>query len=279
MVNFQEPYLLNTRVALGLSGFYFDRRYFEWNEGRLGGRVSLGYQFGPDLSGNLAFRGAKVNINNPIAPTPLELTEVVGDNTLYGFSGQLTHDTRDSAFLATSGHLIEASCEQVVGTWVYTRGEVDIRKYFLLHERADGSGRHVLGLSTRMGITSGGTPIYDHYFIGGFSTLRGFNFREASPRSGGILVGGEFLLLARAQYMFPITADDMLHAVAFCDTGTVEPTIDNWTDRYRVSPGVGLRITVPAMGPAPIALDFAFPVVTNPGDHEEMFSFFVGFNH
>jgi hypothetical protein len=31
------------------------------------------------------------------------------------------------------------------------------------------------------------------------------------------------------------------------------------------------------MGPAPIALDFAFPVAVNPGDRVLNFSFFVGF--
>ena len=31
------------------------------------------------------------------------------------------------------------------------------------------------------------------------------------------------------------------------------------------------------MGPAPIALDFAFPVSWQPGDQSELFSFFVGF--
>jgi outer membrane protein insertion porin family len=45
-----------------------------------------------------------------------------------------------------------------------------------------------------------------------------------------------------------------------------------------VAPGFGLRITIPMMGPAPIALDFAFPVVKEDGDQTEIFSFFVGFN-
>jgi len=65
--------------------------------------------------------------------------------------------------------------------------------------------------------------------------------------------------------------------VIFCDTGTVEPTISDWNQTYRVAPGFGLRISIPAMGPAPIALDFAFPVSEEPGDEEEVFSFFVGF--
>ena len=84
-------------------------------------------------------------------------------------------------------------------------------------------------------------------------------------------------MLASAEYLFPITADDMLRGVVFCDSGTVEPTVSNWSNKYRVAPGFGLRIVVPAMGPAPIALDFAFPVSWQPGDTQEMFSFFVGF--
>ena len=42
-------------------------------------------------------------------------------------------------------------------------------------------------------------------------------------------------------------------------------------------PGLGLRMMIPAMGPAPIALDFAFPISDEPGDEQEVFSFFLGF--
>lgn len=284
MVSFQEPYLLDTAVSLGLSASYYDRRFFEWDEQRLSGRVSLGYQLTHDLVGSFSFRGAKINIYNlfshPFYGTPWELEEVKGDNALYGFGLRLAHDTRDSAFLATEGHLIELGIEQVIGSFNYPRAEVDLRKYFLIHERPDGSGRHVLSLSARLGWTDTNTPIYDHYYAGGFSTIRGFDFRGASPRDGltGMLVGGHVQLLLSAQYLFPITADDMLRGVVFCDTGTVERAFDDWDGTYRVSPGFGLRITIPAMGPAPIALDFAFPVSSDPGDREEVFSFFVGFN-
>ena len=118
------------------------------------------------------------------------------------------------------------------------------------------------------------TPIYEHS-AGGFDDPR-LRFREAR-RVGGVVVGGEYSLLASAEYMFPITANDMVRGVVFCDTGAVQPTIDNWQDRYRVAPGFGLRITIPAMGPAPIALDFAFPIVSEKGDREQVFSFFIGF--
>ncbi|OHB67870.1 MAG: hypothetical protein A2V70_03285 [Planctomycetes bacterium RBG_13_63_9] len=277
-VSFQEPYLLGSEVSLGLSGFFFDRRYREWDEQRLGGRVSLGYQFTHDLSAAFSFRGARINVHDPIIDTLPELNEVLGDNSLYGFGVQLAHDTRDSQFLPTEGHLFEVAMEQVTGSFDYPRAEVDLQRYFLIHERADGSGRHVLSLSTRFGWTGEDTPIYDHFYAGGFTTIRGFEFRGASPQSQGVIVGGHFMLLGSIQYMFPITADDMLRAVVFCDAGTVEPEIDDWSDKFRVAPGLGLRITVPMMGPAPIAVDFAFPIAAEPGDRERVFSFFVGFN-
>ena len=279
MVNFTEPYFLNTQVSLGLSGHYFTRFYQEWDEDRVGGRIALGYHLTHALTGGFSFRGEKVGISDPMEPAPPELTEVLGKSALYGFKVRRAHDTRDSAFLATEGHLIEASYEQVIGSYVYGRGELDVRKYFLLHQRPDGSGRHVLSLNTRVAVTGSDTPIYEHYYAGGFSTIRGFDFRGASTRDDttGMIVGGHFMLLASAEYLFPITADDMLRGVIFCDTGTVEPSIDDWTDKYRVSPGFGLRIVIPAMGPAPIALDFAFPAVNQGGDRIENFSFFVGF--
>jgi outer membrane protein insertion porin family len=282
-VSFEEPYLFDSAVTMGLSGYYYSRAFTEWFETRIGGRIALGYQFSPDMAGTIAYRGARVGISNVIDSTIPDLVEMEGDNALHGFQVSLAHNTRDNPFMATEGHLIQASVEQVIGTWQYTRAEVDLRQHFNLHERPDGSGRHVLSLSGTAAITGDNTPAYDRYFAGGFSTIRGFAFRDASPLAYGMntpdgaVVGGDFELLASAEYMFPITADDMLRAVVFCDTGTVEPTINNWSNKYRVAPGFGLRITVPAMGPAPLAFDFAFPVSWNPGDRFEVFSFFVGF--
>ncbi len=78
--------------------------------------------------------------------------------------------------------------------------------------------------------------------------------------------------------MFPITADDMLRGVVFSDFGTVEREIDLEGDNFRMAPGFGLRITVPALGPAPLAFDFAFPILEAPGDENQVFAFFVGIN-
>jgi outer membrane protein insertion porin family len=283
-VTFQEPYAFGSNVSLGLNGYYYNRVYNEYEEYREGGRIALGYQFTPALSGSIAYRGANVYCTNAIDLSIPSLAEVNNRNfALDGFSVTLTNDRRDNAFLATEGYLLEASFEEVIGSFTYPRAELDMRKYFRLGSRPDGSGRQVLTLSSHVGITGDNTPIYDRFYAGGFSSLRGFAFRGADPSvysvSTGTMcyLGGDFEFLASAEYMFPVTADDMIRGVVFCDTGTVEQSVNQWHDKYRVAPGFGLRICVPAMGPAPIALDFAFPIAWNPGDQGQLFSFFVGF--
>jgi outer membrane protein insertion porin family len=277
---FQEPYLFDTRIGMSLSASYYTRFFFDWAEARTGGRVGLGYQFifAPDLSVNAGFRGESVDVYNPRVLAP-DIVNMLGTNAVYGFSGGIIHDTRDSPFLPTQGHLVTFEFEQVVGTFVYPRGILEGRQYFLLNERPDGSGRHVLSVGSVLGVSGPDTPAYDNFFAGGYNTLRGFSFRGASPVQAGpggvATVGGPFEWLNTIEYMFPITADDTLRGVVFTDFGTVESNVS--INNFRVAPGVGMRITLPAMGPAPIALDFAFPVVYAPTDNLQMFSFFVGF--
>jgi outer membrane protein insertion porin family len=273
---FQEPYLFDTRIGLSTSASYYTRYFYDWAEGRVGGRVGLGYQFAfaPDLSVNAGFRGESVDIYNGRAGVPA-IQNMLGTNAVYGFSGGIIHDTRDSPFLPTQGHLATFEFEQVIGTFVYPRGILEGRQYFLLNERPDGSGRHVLSIGSVLGMSGPDTPAYDNFFAGGYNTLRGFMFRGASPRQNGAIIGGPFEWLNTIEYLFPITADDTLRGVVFTDFGTVESSVT--INQMRVAPGFGLRITLPAMGPAPIALDFAVPVVYAPDDSQQLFSFFVGF--
>ena len=77
--------------------------------------------------------------------------------------------------------MIELSFEQAFGEYDYPRGELDYRRYFLIRERPDGSGRHVLAASLGAGVSGTDTPLFENYFAGGFTTLRGFHFRGASP--------------------------------------------------------------------------------------------------
>jgi outer membrane protein insertion porin family len=273
---FREPYLFDSRVNFGLDAYYFNRYFQNWTEQRVGGRLSFGYMLTPDLSTSLALRAENIGIFNPTVPTPPELSDVVGHNSLFSAQWTTVHDTRDSPFLPTQGHRVSMELEQAFGSYSFPRAVLGFRQHFLLYERPDGSGRHVLNLLNDTGFTGSHTPIFENFFAGGYNTIRGFYFRGASPLDMGVQVGGKFEFLNTVEYMFPITAGDALRGVVFTDFGTVETSTEiKWED-FRVSPGIGLRVTIPAMGPAPIALDLAFPVHKAPGDQTQIFNFFVG---
>lgn len=276
LISFTEPYLFDTQISFNISGFIYDRRFFDWDEERLGGRMAFGYRLTHDMSLSASIRGERVDITNPRVLGVPELDRALGKNSLYSGKLTLTHDTRDIPFAPTQGHLVELSAEQAFGDFDYPRADIDLRQYFLIRERPDSSGRHTLGFSLRLGFTGSQTPIYENYFAGGFSTIRGFDFRGASPVDGGVRVGGEFSMLGSTEYLFPLTADDMVKGALFVDYGTVEEKIEIRSENYRVAPGFGLRVNIPALGPAPLALDFAFPVAHADTDDKRTFSFFLG---
>jgi len=278
MLNYSNPYFRDTKVSFNTSAFMYDRIYRDWDEKRVGGRVGFGYRLNPDLSVNLGIRLERVKLADPSITGVADLDDALGHNNLVGLKVGLSHDTRDTPFLATEGYYLNTNFEQILGDYTYSRGSLEYRKYYLIRERADGTGRHVFSWRLQYDITGEDTPLYDHYFAGGYTTMRGFEFRGASPEENGIRVGGHQRFLGTLQYLFPFTADDMLKGVVFTDFGTVERDYNIDPDNFRVVVGAGLRISMPFMSQAPFALDFGFPIHHADTDDKQVFSFYLGFS-
>lgn len=291
--SWQTSNFLDTDFSFGLSGFYYQRFLPDWDEERIGGRVSLGYQLDKWWSVTGAFRLESVELSRPtggIANAPPLLASALGQNYLSTFRLSLAHDTRDSSFLPTNGHLIEGSYEVGFGDYLYPRYELSASQHYTVHERPDGAGRHVLTFFGQAGYSGNDTPIFERFYAGGYQSFRGFAFRGISPRqttdgrivdedstglsSVPIEVGGNLQLLGSIQYSVPITADEMIRAVAFTDFGTVEHRTD--LEHFRMTAGFGMRLTIPAMGPAPLAFDFGFPIASDELDDERIFTFSIG---
>lgn len=274
--SFADPNLFGyLPISFGLSAFLYDRRYQDYDEERLGGRLSFGYRVTPDLSLSAGLNMQNVEVSNLRTNTVDDLNDVKGDNDLYTAEFRLTHDTRDSPFQPSEGHFFEFGYEKAFGEFDYSRYDIENRNYLLLAQRADGSGKQTISLSTRLGFSGEDTPMFENYFAGGYSTMRGFDFRGASPVENTVQVGGRFQWLNSLEYMFPITADDAFRGVAFVDFGTVERDIEINKDNFRVAPGVGLRISIPMLGPAPLAFDFAYPISEAETDDRRVFSFYM----
>lgn len=285
LISWTDPYFLDSNYSVGVSGFFFNRYYRDWKEDRLGGRFTLGKVLANgfselsettyDLSAIGAVRLESVDVSNPRVPTPALLQAALGESFLSTARGSLVYDARDSQFLPAKGHMVSVGYEQAFGDFSYPRFDAEAHQYFTVFERPDGGGKHILSLGLQAAWTGNDTPIFERYYAGGFQSIRGFTYRGVSPIDGGVRIGGRWMFLGGAEYMVPITADEMLAAVGFCDFGTIEDSKVGF-DNFRVTVGAGLRITVPIMGPAPIALDFGFPIAKQNFDDTRVFSFSVG---
>lgn len=263
--------------SLSLGGFFYTRELRDWQEQRYGGRIGLGYEINRILSISTEIRAEDVEVFRPRIMGVGDLDAALGSNDVYRARFKITRDTRDSPFLSSAGGLLSFTFDQVFGEYDYPRGEVKWLRYWTLGEPLDPSqGLNTISHSLTVGISGAQTPIFDNYYAGGYSTLRGFDFRGASPREADVEVGGELSLLGSLEYAMPLTVDNMLRGVAFVDYGTVERDIEIDPDNFRVSLGLGLRLSVPALGPAPFALDFAYPVAQADTDDRQLISFYVG---
>jgi outer membrane protein insertion porin family len=273
-ISFREPFLFDRPYSLGLSAYYYDRVYDEYVEGRAGGRITLGHQFTKEWSANAGIRIEDVNVRRLAFGVPDDYTSVQGHNFVVGPRVGLTWDTRDSFLRPTEGGIVDFSYEHVLGDFTFPIFNVEGSRYFTTVQRPDGSGKHVLAMRGQLAWQGEDAPVFERFFAGGFRSIRGFEFRGVGPAENGFMVGGNFMAMTSLEYQIPVTANDMLNVVGFIDAGTVERDFE--INNYRVSAGFGLRITVPMMGPVPIALDFGFPIVRAPQDREQIFSFWVG---
>jgi outer membrane protein insertion porin family len=278
-VSWSDPYIFHTNWNLGVSAYYFQRYYLNWTEDRVGGRINLGRQLSPEWAVTGALRVEGVRIEDVTVPTPSILQAVVGDNLLSTARGSIIYDTRDMPFMPGEGHKVEVSFEEGFGDFNYPRVEADARQYFTLYQRPDGGGRQILTVGGMLGWTGDNTPIFERFFAGGFQSFRGFAFRGVSPvaeSNPNVYIGGQFMAVGTVEYQVPLLANSMVSLVTFSDFGTVEDGVT--LGGFRCSVGAGVRVSLPMLGPVPLAFDFGVPVVRQQTDITQVFSFYVGLN-
>jgi outer membrane protein insertion porin family len=117
-------------------------------------------------------------------------------------------------------------------------------------------------------------PYFERYFLGGPSTLRGFEFRDVGPKDPtGDPLGGKTFGFLSLEYSMDVVSP--IRFAVFYDAGFVNVNgYDFNPSDYNDNWGVGLRIFV--LG-APLQLDYGIPITTS-ADNDEggQFNFSFG---
>ncbi|MBI2191513.1 MAG: outer membrane protein assembly factor BamA [Planctomycetes bacterium] len=285
-IAFTEPYLFERPLSFGMSGFYFQRDRGVFEEQRVGGSPKLGKRLMPDVFLEASYRFEVVRLQDiDFVNAPLAVIDAQGDTVISSVILELSHDKRDDVFLPSKGFRSEISYE-LAGTFL--AGDLDFQRVVLGHSRyftlyrTKEDNPHVLGLQVRSGWEDdiGDTrtiPIFERFFLGGANTVRGFEFRTVGPQDRDEPIGGDFFYQLNVEYRFPIFGQ-VFYGVLFNDVGNVTPFLGSGQEfsTWRGAVGFGIRIRVPALGPVPITLDFAFPYREEGEDDTELLSFQFG---
>ena len=294
-VSLTEPHIFESNVSAQFAGSYRNRIFSQYTEERLVASGNLGQRLGDVWVGNLAASVQRVELTDFDPSTPLAVIDDRGPDLFATIGATLRRTTVDDPFRPGRGSALQIGLTKAIPLSIdrttndglsepenvdYWSVNAELASFLTLYE--DFLGRkHVLSLQTDVSwIFQGDAPTFQKYYLGG-QTFRGFQFRTISPKSDQTLgqpggsgnfepIGGSWLLFAGAQYEVPIVGESFA-GVVFVDSGTVSDTPG--FDDYRVSVGLGVRLYLPILGPAPLAFDFGFPLIKQPDDERQVFSF------
>ena len=265
-ISITEPHLFESNISGQFDSYYRNRIYNQYVEERLSVGGNVGRRLGDVWVGNVSTNLQRVELTDFDASTPIEVYEDRGPDVFALIGGSLRRTTVDNPFRPGKGSVINVGVAKAIpisGNVDYWSMNVELASFLTLYE--DFLGRkHVLKLQAEAGwIFQGEAPTFEKYYLGGRS-FRGFQFRTVSPKTDQTLggtdtdepIGGSWLFFAGAQYEVPLFGEG-LAAVMFVDSGTVTNTPG--FDDYRVSVGLGLRLYLPILGPAPPRLRLRVP--------------------
>jgi outer membrane protein insertion porin family len=279
VVSLTEPYFLDRRLSLGGEVYYREADFLSsiYSQRNYGFSIDTRKPIGSFMSASLQYRlenSELFDVAND-ASNAIQIEE--GKVTKSQLTSSLTYDTRDNPFLSRRGQRVTLTPfvaggflggdEQIYGVNLEARQYFHLPKDTILVISGDVATVDTWGSGDRV-------RIFDRLFLGGSNDLRGFDFRDVSPRDiNGEPLGGQSSAQFTVEYTVPII--EKARAAIFYDTGFVN--VDPWdfSTNHLVSDfGVGLRLDLPI---GPIRIDYGIPIEKDRLKGGGKFNFNVGY--
>jgi outer membrane protein insertion porin family len=254
-LSFTEPWLFDIPLSAGFDIYNTSRDYDTYDKDSIGGTIRAGYPVWSFSRFTLAYNYDKSEIKNLTSNASFSIRSFEGENVAHTVTGILRRDTRDRLFNPTMGSDNSISIEHAGtpfgGDVGYTKYIGDSGWYHTLFWRVVGY------LHGRIGYIHddpvGEVPTWERFYLGGIDTVRGYGWRDISPRDPITFdrIGGDKMILFNAELIFPLVEKAGLAGVVFYDTGNAWGEDDDWAigwDDLRKTTGFGFRWYSP-MGP------------------------------
>ncbi|HEY7490042.1 MAG TPA: BamA/TamA family outer membrane protein, partial [Candidatus Tectomicrobia bacterium] len=268
------PWLFGQPILGGVSLYRRSFDFVTFDSLRTGFALSLGRAYGEftRLSATYSFEVLKLSDLDPSASELLQ--EQAGTSVTSSVTPRVVWDSRDNRFDPTRGslHSFEVQFAGLgPGTNRFFKVIGDATWYFPLPAALTGFVKGRFGIGEGYGGEN--LPASERFFLGGVTTVRGFDFRDLGPqdREGNPLGGTSFV-----QFNLEIghSFGRLLRLVAFVDAGNVYDAREQFNfGELRRSAGMGIRLLTPV---GPVRLDWGFKLDRRPGEKIGELGFLLG---
>jgi outer membrane protein insertion porin family len=199
-----------------------------------------------------------------------------GTLAISGIKPAIVYDTRDDPFAPQKGILAGVSLKVTPGVFFSESNFIKLSVTGSIYRML--SKRTVLAASVRSGIAyvyddTNELPLVERYFLGGRSTVRGYEQDSLGPKgSDGNPTGGNAFLVTNLELRTAITTS--IGIVTFLDMGNVWiDTEDVEASDLKYTSGIGIRYNTPV---GPLRVDYGIKLNRDEGDSRGQVHFSIG---
>ena len=271
-LSFTEPWLFDIPLSGGFDLYNALRDYDTYDKDSIGGTIRFSYPVFDYTRVYLSYNYDKSEIEDLADDASSEIKEWAGESVGHTLATVLRRDSRDRIFNPTEGSdnsiTVKHAGAPFGGDIGFTKYIADSGWYFPLFWDTVGLLHGRTGYIHEDAV--GEVPTWERFYLGGMNSVRGYSWREISPKDPdtGDEIGGEKMVQFNVEFIIPIVRKAGLMGVLFYDTGNA---YDNGEDidlsDLRKSVGFGVRWYSPL---GPMRLEYGYILETDSrGDGEK----------
>lgn len=259
-LSFTEPWLFDIPLSAGIDLYNTTRDYDTYDKDSFGGTLRFGYPVFDYTRAYLSYNYDRADIKNVTDQASFWIRDMEGINVAHTLTGVLRRDSRDRIFNPTEGSdnsiMVKHAGTPMGGDIGFTKYVAESGWYIPLFWDTVGLLHGRTGFIH--GDSVGKVPVWERFYLGGMNTVRGYGWREISPKDPdtGDKVGGNKMVQFNVEFLFPIIRKSGMKGVVFYDTGNVyNNREDIGLSELRRSIGYGFRWYSPV---GPIRLEYGY---------------------
>jgi outer membrane protein insertion porin family len=278
-LNFTNPRIYDSQVSGGVNLFNWEHEYDDFTKDSTGASFRLGHPlveqwrifYGYTISDTDITDIDEDNVSSYILRSAdINITSMV--------ELSLVRDTRDKLFSPTQGSRNSISVDYAGGPFggdaQFTKVEASSSWYFPMFWS---TVFHVKGAAGQaFENESDKLPVYEHFFLGGMNSIRGFDSASISPLDPvtGDKIGGDKMWYGTVSIIFPLIKDMGMDGEIFHDFGNVYDVDESWDfGTYKKTAGVGILWASPL---GPLRLAWGFNLDKEEGEDSSNWDFSMG---